>query len=230
MPQPFLKLAIFTSALAACGVTLSASPLTYTGGGLGSAVTVSANGQNATVFAGQLNVTLDGNSMIAFCVDFFAPLRRQTYDNVTGPVSNYNNGGRAAWILETYARSLTSNEQAAAVQLALWDVVHDQGNGLGAGSFALVANAANTLRMAADAIVQASANHTSSNATILYNTSPATGAKAQTLIVTHGEPCSDVPEPSTYAMLGLGAGLIGVAAFRRKAITAVSKSQPQPRR
>ncbi len=206
--------ALAAAFLCSC-ITAQASALTLTGEGFGGAVDVVASGAAETVFAGQLKVTVDGRSMIAFCVDFFGPISHATYNNSTGDPSGYANGVRAAWILENYAAAITTNFQAQAMQLALWDVAVDNGNGLGAANFAVASSVSSSLKAAADAIVLASAGRSSNYATILYNTVPLPGGHVQTLITTE----SSVPEPSAAAMFGLGCALMGVALRRRKRVS-----------
>jgi hypothetical protein len=197
--------------LALAAISASASSLTLNSVGLGSTVSVTGNGQTYNVFAGQLNLTVDGQSMIGFCVDLYAKIGYQSYTTVTGAPASYANGGQAAWIVQTYGPQVSTGMQAAALQLALWDVVHDAGNGLTAGNLVLNAAAGNSLLAAADAIVQASQGKSSTHATIFCNTS-ATGYHAQTLIAA----TNDVPEPSTVAMLTAGGTLVIVARLRRR--------------
>jgi hypothetical protein len=43
-------------------------------------------------------------------------------------------GRRAAWLNQTFLPDVSNSDQATALQVAIWDVVHDAGNGLGTGS------------------------------------------------------------------------------------------------
>lgn len=213
-----------TFAIAAiAALSCAASTLTYTGTGLGNAVSVLANGNSKNVFAGQLNFTVDGQSLVGFCIDLYTILNRQTYNTTTGEPEGYTNGGRAAWIVENYAGQVTTAMQAAALQLALWDVVHDGGNGLTNGSLVLNASPGNALSAAANAIVLASAGQSSNRATVFYNNTITAGIRAQTLITAAS--ASEVPEPSTVAMLGFGAALLAVARVRRRKVNGANAAR-----
>lgn len=84
-------------------------------------------------YAVQILVTANGTPAIAFCVDLFTGISLETYNAICGSPADYTNGLRAAWIVATYGPVVTANLDAAALQLALWDVVHVSGDGLSAG-------------------------------------------------------------------------------------------------
>lgn len=204
--------------LVLAAISASASSLTLNSVGLGSTVSVTGNGQTYNVFAGQLKLTVDGQSLIGFCVDLYAKIGYQSYTTVIGAPASYTNGEQAAWIVQAYGPKVSTSLQAAALQLALWDVVHDNGNGLTAGSLILNASPGSSLLAAAEAIVQASQGKSSTHAAIFYNTS-ATGYHAQTLIAS----TNDVPEPSAVAMLSAGGALVVIARLRRRQRTSGTK-------
>lgn len=208
-------IALLSLSFLAGAPSAQASTMTYNGGGYGSNVDLKINGDLDSVFAGQLLITLDAQSAVAFCVDLFSPLSRTTYNTTLGSPVTFTNGGRAAWIVENYAQNITTNAAAAAVQLALWEVVHDNGSGLSAGIIRAASTVSSSLKMEANNIVAASLGQSSNNATILYNTFASSGAKAQTLIV-YTPPTSEVPEPSSVAMLSIGAAGIGFGVYRKR--------------
>ena len=203
--------------MAFCVPSAQAGILTLQGSGLGGSVPLTMNATVETVFAGQLFGNLDGRSIITYCLDLFTGIDYIAYNTTTGPPSGYSNGGRASWILENYGGRVNGNESAMALQLALWDVVHDGGDGLSVGSVILDGSASATIRNAAQDIILASFGHSSSNATILYNVDPSTGFDAQTLITF--DPSLATPEPSTYGLMGVGLTVI-LARWKRKRLTA----------
>jgi hypothetical protein len=160
----------------------------------------------------QILITLNGTATTAFCVDLFTNIGLENYNALYGSPTDFTNGLRAAWIVENYSAAVDTNAEASALQLALWDVVHDNGDGLAAGTVQLVATGWETLVADTEAIVAASLGQSSTNVTILYPTS-LTGVPAQTLI-TSGV-WVDVPEPATWALMAAGGVLI--AALRRRA-------------
>ncbi len=159
------------------------------------------------VVAGEIMVTLEGDNLLAYCIDLFTGLGFQTYSTTLGDPLGFSGGGRAAWIYDRYAADVETNASAASVQLALWDVVHDGGDGLGRGRIQLAASASGILRTVAEDMIDASAGQSSDRATILYNLSLANGARAQTLITSRRGPVPDipheeVPEPATFWLAG----------------------------
>ena len=130
-----------------------------------------------------------------------------THNSTLDSPANFPNGQRLAWILENYAGGVNSNESAQALQIAMWDIVHNGGDGLGMGSIQMAPGA---VRDAAEAIILASAGRSSLNATVFRNFDLGTGSPVQTLI---GAP---VPEPSGMVLLGLGFAGIGMIKRLRK--------------
>lgn len=199
--------------------TADASILTVNGIGKGyQDVSLLLNGSTTptTEYAVEILVGLNNTSYTAYCVDLFTNITFDSYNNTTGLPDGYGGQGqRLAWIFANYSGLVSNDEMASALQLALWDVQHDGGNGLDQGNIRIDPNDARYSSLLADAnaIVAASAGQTSMDATILYNAVIATGQPAQTLITGRGAyeppfgttPTGEVPEPSSLGLL-LGAG------------------------
>lgn len=200
----------------ASGLEAGSIQVTGTGYGRPEVQMVIANGLAQGVYATEILVTRDGSSFLAYCVDLFTTIGFDTYQSSTGSPDGYVNGGRAAWLLVNYGGLVRSNESAAALQLALWDVVHDGGDGLGAGVIRL-GTSETILGTEADSLVASSLGRSSMNAAILYNFDYGTGEQRQTLISYALAPPPtpmETPEPAT--MLLIGAGLAGVIAISRR--------------
>ena len=73
-------------------------------------------------------------------MDYFFPIRYGNHDvNLFGQ-NSINNGGRIDWMLRNTLPAINAQfdaslkqKQGAALQLAIWDVVHDGGDGFAAG-------------------------------------------------------------------------------------------------
>jgi len=205
--------------LALClGVSPAASGATLEviGVGLGeySVPMLTDSGQGLTpsnAFAGQIQIEINDSPYVAYCIDLYTSISLQTYNSVFGTPLDFQNGVRAAWLMENYAASVATAAEAAALQLALWDIVHDAGDGFSTGTIQLDLDPSSALAMAANGLVAVSAGQSSVNGTILYNVSIA-GSPAQTLIV--AGVLTETPEPGTWAMVLLGGG--ATIALRRR--------------
>ncbi|MBY0504171.1 MAG: Cys-Gln thioester bond-forming surface protein [Bryobacteraceae bacterium] len=191
------------------------------------------NGQTATsattvteqIGLGVLNLTFDGSLQLqdAFCVDRFRYISNGNYTvNITAP-NTVNNGDRAAWMVHNILPQInatlpgtTQRNMAAALQLAIWDVVQDGGDGFRAGRIQKSSQVANPtdsiiLNLAKNYISQ-SIGQTYTGAQIINNVN--VGALTQRLIV--DMPGSGVPEPSTWAMALTGLTLAAFGARKRR--------------
>jgi hypothetical protein len=184
-----------------------------------SPVTIQYHGSNHNVYVGSLKSYLGGqlgnplppNDGVyagdVFCVDLDHFISIPTeYDVQIESASSLTSGGRLAWIYQQHwAEAKNDAGLAASMQLALWDVVTDGGDGLSSGNFRYISGLnAKTNSDAATMITQSQGQL--STATIFR----ATGPYGQTMI---GVP---VPEPGTFGLLGLGIGLVGFAFFRKR--------------
>jgi hypothetical protein len=86
------------------------------------------------IYAGQLGVRFNtGSSGVLFCADPFVTLRTDAVDVNRLSASTINQGGRLSWMYDSFAPTITQGWQAAAFQLAVWDIVSDSGDGFGNG-------------------------------------------------------------------------------------------------
>lgn len=109
----------------ACSSGSSAAIITFEGYVLSRDV----NYQHNAVFetnqsAGQMSITLDGAPFIAYCVDLDNDAPSQ-WQATLQPVSVINGGKAIAYLFDHFAAGVTTDNQAAALQVAIWEVVDD---------------------------------------------------------------------------------------------------------
>jgi hypothetical protein len=192
-------------------------------------IEVKANGTVKTVTAGVLITLVDGASLIdAICANLFKGITvNQLYSAQTIDATAYDaDGAKAAWVMKTFlpivnsASGVSRQIQAAALQLAVWDLIHDSGNGFAAGLVRSTGNTnasvlalAETWRLdaldeAAQAKVFIPVPGTTAFQQLMYDPTCANQAACTP---------APVPEPASYAMIAIGlAGvLFGRHRFRR---------------
>jgi hypothetical protein len=185
---------------------------------LGENIYLRENGSNETAWAGGIDVRVDGYARILFCVDLFVNISTDTYNTVLD-FADTPNLKRVAWLLNNYYP--TNAVTGAGLQLAIWDIMSDNGDGFTSGLVRKSTNGANPTNatVLADAIQYEtlSVGKSSTNAVVYHNFAIPGGAPAQTLIglwPTDGGPIA-TPEPASIFMILSGLALIGLGRFRR---------------
>lgn len=186
-----------------------------------SPVTFSYMGSNWNVYAGSLKGYLGGTlgsplppndgTFVGevFCVDLDHQISIPTeYDVEWLTTTSLANGGRAAWLYQNYLAGSKggTSPAAAALQIALWDVVYDGGDGLASGKFQYVSGLSTTANSLAASLITVSAGQTAVSSYFV-----ATGSYGQAMIVP-----VPVPEAGTLQLVGLGLGLLGIGFFRKR--------------
>lgn len=113
-------------------ILLSASAqatwMTYNGTALKRAVTIHhpdlASGKR--VYAGQLKIDYNGKSYVTYCVDVLQTIK--SYEGADDAITSLNNGQVVSWLYENYAPSVATDDEAAALQVAIWEVVNELNN------------------------------------------------------------------------------------------------------
>ena len=246
-----IRAALLLAAALATSQGARASTITATGvdssrGQYG--VWINADGVDEnTYFAGVIFIRLsDGTSLFdrdTLCVDLFTDIMLgQTYgttvvrpsdvpnsdlervsalvDNALLPTQN----GNAYGSLMPQADWVTTAAQGAGIQLAVWDIVHDGGDGFASGRVQAgsAANPTDPLVLFwAQTYEALSAGQTSNRAFIYTNVSLSNGQPAQMLagpeFYTDGGP---QPAPESATLLTAGSVLIAASLFGRKRILA----------
>jgi PEP-CTERM motif-containing protein len=132
---------------AADTVTLTSNGSTYGWNlGKGDWVTIAAgsSGPQMTAWAGEINWLLTSptgftQSLVTYCVDFFNDALHTQTVTVSNDIKNDltsttsigttpGAGGRAAWLVNTYAsEASTNNDKAAGLQIAVWNTMYAAG-------------------------------------------------------------------------------------------------------
>jgi hypothetical protein len=152
-----------------------------------------------SVYAGTYHVSYEGVQYDAFCVD------ADHFDG-SGPVSErsvttLHNGQKIAYIYETYVPQIHNAVDAAAVGVAIWELLYetqDSTYSAGSGRFYITGNDA--VRNAANAVLQnlPETYQPTSTLTVLDS------ANCQDMLITSHSVSAlsqDVPEPATMALI-----------------------------
>ncbi len=184
--------------------------------GVGGPVFLQVDGIETREWAGSIKIDVDDSQRIAMCVDLFTLMNtNQTYGTNFGMPSSIGNGGRVAWLLDNELPLLNSDATLAGLQLAVWDIVHDNGNGFSYGRIqASTQQPTDVIALnAANALLALSAGKSATDGTVYYNYNLFDGRKVQTLMGAGPgillDQSSGVPEPQSLAMIAIG-GLAGL--------------------
>lgn len=197
-------------------------------------------GSETSGWAGVIQVRFDGQPASGFydtlCVDLFHGISvNHSYLVTETGLNTINNGGRVGWLytnwvglgsMQTAAQSLgiTTNEVGMGLQLAVWDIIHDGGDGLSRGAIRSTAGGNGNTGTNANVIAavnyfeQVSAAQLSSNASIYLDAVNGIATQRQISVpfalFTSNAAASETPEPGTVGLAGLA--LAGIAAARRR--------------
>jgi hypothetical protein len=218
-----IRKAIQTAALMMGALsTASATTIEFLGNDYarGMDITIQADGQQVTWFSGFTNLILDGlQHQSAFCVDAFTEIWNGSHHVILEDPTTLTNGARVAWLMQNLSATVTTAAQAAGMQLAIWDIVHDNGDGLSFGRLQGLPLTDQAVALAATGFIDSSAGQASLNATIYSNAAGRDATQALMSCGANGGTCSDtaVPEPSTLATFAIGAAAIAFGTRRRSA-------------
>lgn len=206
MKTSIRKSAIVVAMVLSCMVgAVSADTMTYNGMGLKSDVHLYAPGiNNLHTYAGQMLVEYGGQNHIGYCVDIYHSVGTMEATELT--LSSLHNGDMVAFLFETYANTVSTGIEAAALQVAIWEVINeDDVNGFNAEI--------DDLYITGNLAVLEAAN-------ILLASLPTNGyTPTNDFMVLHNDGKQDilimVPEPGTMVMLCLG-GVYSLIRRRRR--------------
>ncbi len=168
------------------------------------AAIVTISGPGVTPLGNSITLDIDGVGRVGYGVDITKPIIFGAYQAEIDSVSSYTHGQRAAWIYENYGLV----GAGVAVQLALWDVMNDGGDGFAAGQVRLSPSVPDAIRSLGESIIAASLGQSSDNAIILRLS--ASGMQWQSVITAPlpsldgALDAAEVPEPGTLLMLAAG--------------------------
>ena len=178
---------------------------------------------------GGIDITVAGHSRVAWCVQLFVDIGLSTYNTVVDWADTATLD-RVGWLVNYVVPTITAmpsgaakQTAGAAMQLAIWDIVEDNGDGLAVGHGKVTVSTDSSHQTNSSLVTQAQAYETQSLGQsypwvpVYHNTDRTTGVAVQNLIgprTNDGGPDSVAAEPQN-AVLIVG-GLILLIAGRWK--------------
>jgi hypothetical protein len=125
-------------ALLVCSVVGSAnSIIVQVDTPLGESIYINQDGVATQLgWAGGITGAADGHSRLLWCLQLFVDINTGTTYNSVVDWADTANLQRVGWMVQNVAPTLTTKAQGAAFQLAIWDIMEDNGDGLTSGRVA----------------------------------------------------------------------------------------------
>lgn len=200
--------------------TLFGTTIFHTGLDWDRAMTIElrADGHVRNASAGVGVLLVDGAHYVdALCVNLFQAIylnTTYTAQSIAPSAYDLDGGNPAAYLAENYLSSTLSAAGGAALQLAVWDLIHDGGDGFASGR---VQSSSNT---AGNVLAQANAWRTEalgqSGVASIFTAAPGTTAFQQQIYLTGNPDGGEVPEPGTLVTLAIGAVAVAFGSWRRR--------------
>ncbi len=175
-------------------------------------------------WVGGIDIKVDNFSRVVFCVDLFTDINLSTYRTQLD-FSDTPQLKRVGWLLQTQLPGITTAAGGAALQLAIWDIVTDNGDGFDPGKGRVTQSTDGTHptdpKVLATAIsLETISQGMSSNFGVVYhNFTTSGGTVVQTLMggtVNDGGPQPTTPEISPVVLMLSGIGLMLIGRRRRR--------------
>jgi hypothetical protein len=229
-----MRLPGLVAALGLCACSLYADSIILTSLdtplGEQSTLWISEKGTDSQLYwAGGINATIDDKyTRVLWCVQLFTGIGLHTNYNTTIDWADTPQLARAGWLVQNVAPTLTSQTQGAAFQLAIWDIIQDNGDGFapGAGTVYQATKHTTDPNVLSQAVQYETISAGKSFPWIpVYNNVTINGQLVQNLIgpLTYdGGPLSEAPEPADAGLVVSGLVLIGIGSWRAKRRTHAS--------
>ena len=176
-----------------------------------------SNGTAKTGYAGAIFGTYNGGpSSTFFCVDELTDITISTYNSTPIYPRTLRNEDRVAWLYSTQLASVTSATMGESLQLAIWDIVHDNGDGPTTGIIQASGSTPSAVVSGWTAYLLVSLGQSDMNGAAVYlNSVIGTGVAAQALLGPVTADTVRLPEPTTMVLSGSALFLLGVLRRRR---------------
>lgn len=181
---------------------------------------ISFNGHNTGVTPGVLRVkeTASGNKFAAFCVDLMTSLKLPApYEKLTTSLFNSSIADNISRLVNAYFPTVNTAAEGAALQLAIWEVIYDDGSAdLNGGAFKVTQASADALSYAQGYLANLASLPTTGRYKVTYfqgDGSQSTGGIGDSQDVIGVSP---VPLPAGVLLLGGALAGLGVAGAKRR--------------
>lgn len=179
-------------------------------------VNLRIDNQNTTSSAGVIQASYDGGPSIdLFCVDLFTSIGYGVWDSFTIAPRPERYEDRVAWLYVNLYNPATINttQLGAAFQVAIWDIVHDGGDGVNQGRIQSNSSTSATIVNAWQHYLSASSGQISQNASIYINSRANTPAQTliglrQGSVTTFTSTVEEVPEPGPALLVAAGLAIL----------------------
>jgi len=187
---------------------------------------INEQGTNTQLYwAGGINAKIDNKyTRVLWCVELFVNIGLNTTYNTTIDWADTPQLKRVGWMMANTVQNVTTQAQGAAFQLAIWDIIEDNGDGfaVGAGKVYQSTSAqhptdATVLSLAAQ--YEAQSVGKSFTWTPIYNNVTLQGVAVQDLIgpLTYDNgPLGKAPEPGDAGLVAGGLAMIGFGWWRSR--------------
>lgn len=188
---------------------------------------INENGTNTQLYwAGGINATIDGKyNRVLWCVQLFVEINLNTNYNTTIDFADTPQLQRVGWMMANLVQGVTTQAQGAAFQLAIWDIIEDNGDGFATGAGKIYQSTSNTNKTDTTVLTLAQQYEAQSVGksftwTPIYNNVTLNGVPVQDLIgpLTYDNgPLGAAPEPAdaVTVLSGLALILVGWKTRRR---------------